>query len=72
MIIREVLEQLLEIIREVLQQLLEIIREVLQQVLEILREELPWNIKEMKMHHDNTKGSASGLPRRVSLEKFHL
>ena len=49
MIIREVLQQLLEIIREVLQQLLEIIRVVLQQVLQVLREVLlrfcAWNIK---------------------------
>ena len=43
MIIREVLEQLLEIIREVLQQLLEIIRVVLQQVLQILRKALLWS-----------------------------
>ena len=56
MIIREVLEQLLEIIREVLQQLLEIIRVVLQQVLQILREALLWSINEMKIHHDNNNG----------------
>ena len=57
MIIREVLQQLLEIIREVLQQLLEIIRVVLQQVLQVLREVLLWSINEMKIHHDNNKGS---------------
>jgi len=59
MIIREVLEQLLEIIREVLQQLLEIIRVVLQQVLQILRK----RFFEVKIHHDNNKGSAPEISK---------
>ena len=72
MIIREVLEPLLEIIREVLEQLLEIIRVVLQQVLQILREALLWSINEMKIHHDNNKGSAPGISKEFpSIAKDH-
>ena len=68
MIIREVLQQLLEIIREVLQQLLEIIRVVLQQVLQVLREVLLWSINEMKIHHDITKVLRLKYQERVSFD----
>ena len=55
------------IIREVLQQLLEIIRVVLQQVLQVLREVLLWSLNEMKIHHDNNKGSAPEISRKSFL-----